>query len=56
MWETIATVSMWAIGGLLWMEHRLTKIDTLLSNHLAHHEVFEKLMLRGKPKQRRKLK
>lgn len=52
-WETIATVSIWAVGGLLYFERRLTKIDVMLSNHLAHHEAFEKLLVK-KPVRRKK--
>lgn len=33
-----------AVGGLLWMERRLTRIDTLLTNHLAHHEEHDKIV------------
>lgn len=29
------------IGAALWHERRITKIEVLLTNHLAHHEGFE---------------
>ena len=34
--------SIFAAG--LWVERRITKIETLLMNHLAHHEAFEVLL------------
>lgn len=29
------------LGAALWHERRITKIETLLNNHLSHHESFE---------------
>lgn len=30
------------LAAALWHERRITKIETLLNNHLSHHESFEK--------------
>lgn len=29
------------LAAALWHERRITKIETLLNNHLSHHESFE---------------
>jgi hypothetical protein len=44
--STLATVFLSLLGGAVYLENRLTKIETLLKNHLAHHDSFEKLILR----------
>jgi len=34
------------LGAALWHERRITKIEVLLTNHLAHSDAFEKLLMR----------
>lgn len=31
------------IGGLLWFDRKLTRLETLLMNHLAHHDEHSKI-------------
>jgi len=41
--QVIGFVSLFftVLGAALWHERRITKIETLLNNHLAHHESYE---------------
>ena len=38
----LASILVSILCAALWNERRTTKIETLLNNHLSHHETFEK--------------
>jgi hypothetical protein len=38
----LASILFTVLAAALWHERRITKIETLLNNHLSHHETFEK--------------
>jgi len=37
----LASILFTVLVAALWHERRITKIETLLNNHLSHHETFE---------------
>jgi hypothetical protein len=37
----LASILLSILAAALWNERRITKIETLLTNHLSHHESFE---------------
>ncbi len=37
----LASILISILCAALWNERRITKIETLLNNHLSHHESFE---------------
>ena len=40
----LVTILLSVFGAALWHERRITRIETLLNNHLAHSEIQEKAM------------
>ena len=40
------TVLLAVLGGAFYIERRLSRVETLMTNHLAHHDEFRKIVMK----------
>ncbi len=40
----VASFLITVLSASIYLERRLTRLETMMQNHLAHHEAFEKIL------------